>query len=93
MPDTLPATNLLPMSHPTYLRRFVRVLNAQGNLNGFFAPVVRNDVSRVRCNRARLKDGQLECRVIGERRWVRTLNPAYAYETPSAVLLCASRKP
>ena len=47
---------LLPLSHPTYLRRFVRALNEQGMLNGFFPPQPFGP-GRVRCNRARLHDG------------------------------------
>lgn len=82
---------LLPPTHPTYLRRFVRVLNQQGMLNGFFPPHPFGS-NRVRCNRARLRDGQLQCRVIGGG-WINTLNPNYPYETPSAVVLYASRTP
>ena len=42
-----------------YKKRLVRELNQEGMLNGFYAPVACHNV---RCNRARLKAGVLECR-------------------------------
>jgi len=50
---------LLPIDSPAYLRRLIRAMNEAGKLDGFYCPVACHNV---RCNRARLRAGKLECR-------------------------------
>lgn len=40
------------------LRSLVRELNSEAGIDGFYAPVACHNV---RCNRARLRKGELEC--------------------------------
>ncbi len=49
---------LIETDSPLYLKRLVRELNSAGILNGFYAPVA---TFSVRCNRARLRAGAIQC--------------------------------
>ena len=59
---------LLSTESPTYLRRLVRELNAAGTLNGFYTSSSEGP-DNIRCNRAKLADGVLFVREIGEDSW------------------------
>ncbi len=49
---------LIDKTSPLYLKRLVRELNIHGFANGFYANVAAHSV---RCNKARIKNGILQC--------------------------------
>lgn len=54
---------LISIDSIQYKRRLVRVLNNEHWFNGFYTPC---EGESIRCNRARLKGGEIEVREIGE---------------------------
>jgi hypothetical protein len=58
----MPIKPLLSTTSPLYLKRMVRVLNAEAMTgNGFYASIATHSV---RCNMARVRGGVLECRSL-----------------------------
>lgn len=84
---------LLETTDPKYLRRLVRELNSEGMVNGFYATSSTLNLTW-RCNRARLRNGTLECRTCGcsksDPAWFRPKNLEFVtvYEKP----IVASRR-
>lgn len=75
---------LLPSNHPTYLRRLVRELNAQGD--GFY-------YRGSRCNRARLSKGDLQIRQLSISSWVSVvLSPEPVFVDAHGRSITASRR-
>lgn len=78
---------LISTNHSLYLRRLVRELNAQ--VNGFYAPVAAHTV---RCNRARIKAGELQVRSpFTQPEWFAPSRPQFT--DPYGREIVASRKP
>ena len=77
---------LLETTSPKYLRRLVRELNRQ--TDGFYTAYAGFSL---RCNRARLAAGVLECRPIAGTAW---FTPTYGtFTDPYGREIVASRKP
>lgn len=78
---------LIPTDSPLYLRRLVRELNSQ--VNGFYVP---GWPFNIRCNRARLKAGELQVTEPSPRpKWFRPRS--HLFTDPYGREIVASRKP
>lgn len=73
---------------PKYLRRLVRELNSEGMVNGFYASIA---TFRVRCRRARLRNGELQVRSLHcEPEWFTPSN--HSFDDCSGRAIVASRR-